>query len=121
MATQVSLFTPISPPKNRPLKQSALPIHSNSPWHRGRPRPRGTLRHPKGAPVGFTQAGGVLRMAQVKEFYVIKEQIFEMVSGGAPIMSQFLTGLFTNDNDYFRFDGPEGVGIDNDYFVSFAI
>ncbi|KAJ4727463.1 photosystem I reaction center subunit II, chloroplastic [Melia azedarach] len=70
--------------------------------------PTKTEAPPKEAPVGFTppeldpntpspifggSTGGLLRKAQVEEFYVItwdspKEQIFEMPTGGAAIMRQ---------------------------------
>ncbi|CAK9139680.1 unnamed protein product [Ilex paraguariensis] len=119
MATQAFLFTPsVSTPKSgdrvvAPWKQSSLasfttpkPLKSAAP-----PRPiRASVEETptKEAPVGFTppqldpttpspifggSTGGLLRKAQVEEFYVItwespKEQIFEMPTGGAAIMRQ---------------------------------
>ncbi|KAF8401698.1 hypothetical protein HHK36_012644 [Tetracentron sinense] len=121
MATQAALFTPtLSTPKSGnhalvPWKpSSSLPFTS--------PRPlnfsvaQRTIKvaaaekavAPTEAPVGFTppeldpntpspifggSTGGLLRKAQVEEFYVItwdspKEQIFEMPTGGAAIMRE---------------------------------
>ncbi|KAK8571830.1 hypothetical protein V6N13_047465 [Hibiscus sabdariffa] len=119
MATQASLFTPTTlKTGNRvavPWKQPSsvkLPIFKS-------PK-RATIKAEateettesttatKEAPVGFTppeldpntpspifggSTGGLLRKAQVEEFYVItwespKEQIFEMPTGGAAIMRQ---------------------------------
>ncbi|KAF6164695.1 hypothetical protein GIB67_033911 [Kingdonia uniflora] len=117
MATQIALFTStISTPSssNRtltPWKQSSSLSFSTS-------RPQRTIKASaaegktetptKEAPVGFTppeldpntpspifggSTGGLLRKAQVEEFYVItwdspKEQVFEMPTGGAAIMRQ---------------------------------
>ncbi|KAL7220472.1 hypothetical protein ACSBR2_013369 [Camellia fascicularis] len=123
MATQASLFTPtLTTPKSSgrvlvPWKQSlALSFASVKPGKfTVTPRPiramaaEGNVEAPaKEAPVGFTppqldpstpspifggSTGGLLRKAQVEEFYVItwespKEQIFEMPTGGAAIMRQ---------------------------------
>ncbi|GFZ08851.1 photosystem I subunit D-1 [Actinidia rufa] len=118
MATQASLFTStLSTPKSghrvvAPWKQpSTLSFPSFKPTKLVVP-PR-TVKTAaeaptKEAPVGFTppeldpstpspifggSTGGLLRKAQVEEFYVItwdspKEQIFEMPTGGAAIMRQ---------------------------------
>ncbi|KAL3505903.1 hypothetical protein ACH5RR_031285 [Cinchona calisaya] len=115
MATQASRFTPTLPSSSDrvtvPWKQSSLVAFAS-------PKPiktRNISRTIKAeaptaeaAPVGFTppeldpntpspifagSTGGLLRKAQVEEFYVItwespKEQIFEMPTGGAAIMRQ---------------------------------
>ncbi|EEF45386.1 photosystem I reaction center subunit II, chloroplastic [Ricinus communis] len=120
MATQASLFTPttLSTPKSSnhaivPWKQSSfLSIPTAKP--RKYSIAQKTIKaaaaegKTKEAPVGFTppeldpstpspifggSTGGLLRKAQVEEFYVItwdspKEQIFEMPTGGAAIMRQ---------------------------------
>ncbi|XP_052207002.1 photosystem I reaction center subunit II, chloroplastic [Diospyros lotus] len=123
MATQASLFTPtLSTPKSGdrvvvPWKQpSALSVATPKPAKFILARrtikvaaAEGSAEAPvKEAPVGFTppeldpstpspifggSTGGLLRKAQVEEFYVItwdspKEQIFEMPTGGAAIMRQ---------------------------------
>ncbi|OIT32651.1 PREDICTED: photosystem I reaction center subunit II, chloroplastic [Nicotiana attenuata] len=119
MATQASLFTPpLSAPKSSsPWKQS---LASFSPKQLkssvSTPRPIRAMAEEAAAaatkeaeaPVGFTppqldpntpspifggSTGGLLRKAQVEEFYVItwespKEQIFEMPTGGAAIMRE---------------------------------
>ncbi|KAK4365928.1 hypothetical protein RND71_013808 [Anisodus tanguticus] len=122
MATQASLFTPaLSAPKpSAPWKQSLVsfsPKQLKSTVSVSRPikamaeeaaaAPAAT-KEEKAAPVGFTppqldpntpspifggSTGGLLRKAQVEEFYVItwespKEQIFEMPTGGAAIMRE---------------------------------
>ncbi|KAA8527586.1 hypothetical protein F0562_034699 [Nyssa sinensis] len=123
MATQSSLFTPtISTPKSghrvaAPWKQSSL-VSFTTPKSVKFAVPPRTIKAAaaeekietptKEAPVGFTppqldpntpspifggSTGGLLRKAQVEEFYVItwdspKEQIFEMPTGGAAIMRQ---------------------------------
>lgn len=122
MATQAGLFTPtLTTPKptNLPWKPtSSLSFTTPKPFTSSIPHrsirvaaadekteaPAAT----KEAPVGFTppqldpntpspifggSTGGLLRKAQVEEFYVItwdspKEQIFEMPTGGAAIMRQ---------------------------------
>ncbi|XP_027152918.1 photosystem I reaction center subunit II, chloroplastic-like [Coffea eugenioides] len=117
MATQASLFTPtLSSPSDRvtvPWKQSSLvafaspkPIKTNMATRTIRAMAEEAST--KAAPAGFTppqldpntpspifagSTGGLLRKAQVEEFYVItwdspKEQIFEMPTGGAAIMRQ---------------------------------
>ncbi|XP_059632512.1 photosystem I reaction center subunit II, chloroplastic-like [Cornus florida] len=123
MATQASLFTPtLSAQKSgdrvaAPWKQSSLvPFTTTKPLKftvaqrtvKVAAAEGKTEAPPKEAPVGFTppeldpntpspifggSTGGLLRKAQVEEFYVItwdspKEQIFEMVTGGAAIMRQ---------------------------------
>ncbi|KAJ0666062.1 putative photosystem I PsaD, photosystem I, reaction centre subunit PsaD superfamily [Helianthus annuus] len=119
MATQASLFTPTL---SNPFNQSSFttPNHTHlKPTTRttftikataaeGSPTPTPTPAPVKEAPVGFTppeldpntpspifagSTGGLLRKAQVEEFYVItwespKEQIFEMPTGGAAIMRE---------------------------------
>ncbi|OMO61204.1 Photosystem I PsaD [Corchorus capsularis] len=122
MATQASLFTPatLSAPKSGdrvavPWKQPSFVTIPSFKSQKFAPR---TIRAEateekaetatKEAPVGFTppeldpstpspifagSTGGLLRKAQVEEFYVItwespKEQIFEMPTGGAAIMRQ---------------------------------
>ncbi|XP_043721741.1 photosystem I reaction center subunit II, chloroplastic [Telopea speciosissima] len=122
MAAQASLFTPtLSTPKSG--SRALIPWKpSSSSFSFAAPRPHNlsisqrTIRaataeektETKEAPVGFTppeldpntpspifggSTGGLLRKAQVEEFYVItwespKEQIFEMPTGGAAIMRQ---------------------------------
>ncbi|KAL3507906.1 hypothetical protein ACH5RR_033288 [Cinchona calisaya] len=116
MATQASLFTPtLSSSSDRvtvPWKQSSLVAFVNKPTktNNNAGASRNTIRAmaEEAAPVGFTppqldpntpspifagSTGGLLRKAQVEEFYVItwespKEQIFEMPTGGAAIMRQ---------------------------------
>ncbi|CAI9762651.1 unnamed protein product [Fraxinus pennsylvanica] len=121
MATQASLFTPALSGGDRvavPWKQSSLasftsprPIKStvaHRPIRAMAEEAPATKVVEKEAPVGFTppeldpntpspifggSTGGLLRKAQVEEFYVItwespKEQIFEMPTGGAAIMRQ---------------------------------
>lgn len=115
MATQASFLTPntISAIKSSnqvivPWKQSSfLPISSVKP-QRSMKVAAAEETVAKEAPVGFTppqldpntpspifggSTGGLLRKAQVEEFYVItwnspKEQIFEMPTGGAAIMRE---------------------------------
>ncbi|KAI3713521.1 hypothetical protein L1987_72099 [Smallanthus sonchifolius] len=114
MATQASLFTPTltNPWKqqssftapNHHLKLTSRSFTIKAAAAEGAPAPA----PPKEAPVGFTppeldpntpspifagSTGGLLRKAQVEEFYVItwespKEQIFEMPTGGAAIMRE---------------------------------
>ncbi|XP_076882720.1 photosystem I reaction center subunit II, chloroplastic-like [Bidens hawaiensis] len=111
MATQASLLTP--PTISNQRKQPS-PLTTIKPL-KVKPTPRLTTIKAmaeeavtKEAPVGFTppeldpntpspifagSTGGLLRKAQVEEFYVItwdstKEQIFEMPTGGAAIMRQ---------------------------------
>ncbi|KAJ8506536.1 hypothetical protein OPV22_007422 [Ensete ventricosum] len=119
MSTQASLFTP---PTTIPFSKPAAP-RSLLPWNQapGVRQLRGaSLRvsateekktaapEAPEAPAGFTppqldpntpspifggSTGGLLRKAQVEEFYVItwdspKEQVFEMPTGGAAIMRQ---------------------------------
>ncbi|XP_009588197.1 photosystem I reaction center subunit II, chloroplastic-like [Nicotiana tomentosiformis] len=121
MASQASLFTPsISGPKTAaPWKQSVSSFSAPKPSKSGvtyRPikatadekAQSATKEAELAAPVGFTppqldpstpspifggSTGGLLRKAQVEEFYVItwespKEQIFEMPTGGAAIMRE---------------------------------
>ncbi|XP_060215383.1 photosystem I reaction center subunit II, chloroplastic [Lycium barbarum] len=123
MATQASLFTPaLSAPKSSaPWKQSLAsfsPKNLKSTVAVTRPiramaeeaaaAPAAATKEEKPAPAGFTppqldpntpspifggSTGGLLRKAQVEEFYVItwespKEQIFEMPTGGAAIMRE---------------------------------
>ncbi|KAD4178426.1 hypothetical protein R6Q59_022021 [Mikania micrantha] len=112
MATQSSLFTPTPIPNHR---KQLSPLTSFTPFKPLKSAPRfatikaATEEAPtKEAPVGFTppeldpntpspifagSTGGLLRKAQVEEFYVItwespKEQIFEMPTGGAAIMRE---------------------------------
>lgn len=115
--TQASLFAPANfstTKSSAPWKQS--PSFSVRPLKHNAPRTNtikamaeGKTETPtKEAPVGFTppeldpntpspifggSTGGLLRKAQVEEFYVItwespKEQIFEMPTGGAAIMRE---------------------------------
>ncbi|XP_057736626.1 photosystem I reaction center subunit II, chloroplastic-like [Arachis stenosperma] len=122
MATQASLFTPpLSAPKptDRTWKQAAAVSFTTPKLNLRFPSVRASAAEEKveaaaaekekeEAPVGFTppeldpntpspifggSTGGLLRKAQVEEFYVItwdspKEQIFEMPTGGAAIMRQ---------------------------------
>ncbi|XP_057475811.1 photosystem I reaction center subunit II, chloroplastic-like [Actinidia eriantha] len=116
MATQASLFTPtLFTPKPGPAstwnQPSILSFTGPKPTKLSvAPRPVKTTATEKAveAPVGFCppeldpstpspifggSTGGLLRKAQVEEFYVItwespKEQIFEMPTGGAAIMRQ---------------------------------
>ncbi|KAL1293628.1 hypothetical protein HN51_054273 [Arachis hypogaea] len=122
MATQASLFTPpLSAPKptDRAWKQAAAVSFTTPKLNLRFPSIRASAAEEKveaaaaekekeEAPVGFTppeldpntpspifggSTGGLLRKAQVEEFYVItwdspKEQIFEMPTGGAAIMRQ---------------------------------
>ena len=109
MATQASLFTP----PFSASKSSALSFTTPKTLNFSAPK-RTTIKAStdaptkKEAPVGFTppqldpstpspifggSTGGLLRKAQVEEFYVItwesgKEQVFEMPTGGAAIMRQ---------------------------------
>lgn len=109
MATQASLFTP----PFSASKSSALSFTTPKTLKFSAPK-RTTIKAStdaptkKEAPVGFTppqldpstpspifggSTGGLLRKAQVEEFYVItwesgKEQVFEMPTGGAAIMRQ---------------------------------
>ncbi|WOH16039.1 hypothetical protein DCAR_0935588 [Daucus carota subsp. sativus] len=117
MATQASLFTPALTTPNSSWKNSTLisftkPLKSAVSPSRTAIRAEGQTAEPavepKKAPAGFTppqldpntpspifggSTGGLLRKAQVEEFYVItwespKEQIFEMPTGGAAIMRE---------------------------------
>ncbi|KAK1387784.1 Photosystem I reaction center subunit II, chloroplastic [Heracleum sosnowskyi] len=117
MATQASLFTPTLTNPNSSWKQSTLisfvrPLKSTvSPSRtiiRAAEGKTEAAVEEKKAPAGFTppqldpntpspifggSTGGLLRKAQVEEFYVItwespKEQIFEMPTGGAAIMRE---------------------------------
>eukprot|EP00262_Sarcandra_glabra_P003444 TRINITY_DN14148_c0_g1_i1.p1 TRINITY_DN14148_c0_g1~~TRINITY_DN14148_c0_g1_i1.p1 ORF type:complete len:206 (+),score=23.63 TRINITY_DN14148_c0_g1_i1:170-787(+) len=117
MATQTALFTPtLSTPKSTtraliPWKPtSLLPFTSTKSLNLSMSRSvkAAATEQKIEAPVGFTppeldpntpspifggSTGGLLRKAQVEEFYVItwdspKEQIFEMPTGGAAIMRQ---------------------------------
>uniref|UniRef100_A0A2P2J8T6 Photosystem I reaction center subunit II, chloroplastic n=1 Tax=Rhizophora mucronata TaxID=61149 RepID=A0A2P2J8T6_RHIMU len=118
MATQAGLFTPtITAPRSSkfslvPLKPCSNSLSFNPSMTRRTIRVAAAQGSPeaptKEAPVGFTppeldpstpspifggSTGGLLRKAQVEEFYVItwdspKEQIFEMPTGGAAIMRQ---------------------------------
>ncbi|OVA12588.1 Photosystem I PsaD [Macleaya cordata] len=121
MATQAALFTPaLSTSKSSSLawKQSST-VSFTTPKTFKFTAPQRSIKAsategkteeapPKEAPVGFTppeldpntpspifggSTGGLLRKAQVEEFYVItwdspKEQVFEMPTGGAAIMRQ---------------------------------
>ncbi|RWR72658.1 PSI reaction center subunit II [Cinnamomum micranthum f. kanehirae] len=117
MAAQATLFTPtIFTPKSTthalvPWKPSAsFPVTGHRPltFSTSRTIRAAVTEEKTEAPVGFTppeldpntpspifggSTGGLLRKAQVEEFYVItwdspKEQIFEMPTGGAAIMRQ---------------------------------
>ncbi|XP_034673280.1 photosystem I reaction center subunit II, chloroplastic-like [Vitis riparia] len=118
MATQAGLLTPttITTPKSRSLTLVPWKPSSFSSFSTSKPINRAikamaeekTEAPVKEAPVGFTppeldpnmpspifggSTGGLLRKAQVEEFYVItwespREQIFEMPTGGAAIMRQ---------------------------------
>ncbi|CAI9291095.1 unnamed protein product [Lactuca saligna] len=114
MATQASLFAPTIPNQTSPWKQSQLtsfttvkPTKPTTRFTTIKAAAAGEVPT-KEAPVGFTppeldpntpspifagSTGGLLRKAQVEEFYVItwespKEQIFEMPTGGAAIMRE---------------------------------
>ncbi|KAL3626263.1 hypothetical protein CASFOL_029812 [Castilleja foliolosa] len=121
MATQASLFTPAlaADRVTAPWKQSLSQFSTLNPTksisavaHRpiramAENAPAAATKEPE-APAGFTppeldpntpspifggSTGGLLRKAQVEEFYVItwdspKEQVFEMPTGGAAIMRQ---------------------------------
>ncbi|KAL3648952.1 hypothetical protein CASFOL_005355 [Castilleja foliolosa] len=121
MATQASLFTPALAADRvaAPWKQSLAQFSTLKPTksvsavaHRpiramAENAPAAPTKEPE-APAGFTppeldpntpspifggSTGGLLRKAQVEEFYVItwespKEQVFEMPTGGAAIMRQ---------------------------------
>ncbi|KAK6913921.1 Photosystem I PsaD [Dillenia turbinata] len=122
MATQASIFSPtISNPKSTivPWKSSSslassfatpktIKFSGGSRTIKAMAEEAPAPTKTAGAPVGFTppqldpntpspifggSTGGLLRKAQVEEFYVItwespKEQIFEMPTGGAAIMRQ---------------------------------
>ncbi|XP_054806956.1 photosystem I reaction center subunit II, chloroplastic-like [Prosopis cineraria] len=123
MATQASLFTPpissstLSSLKNqsalpfsfKPLNFTASTARSSTVIRAAEEKTEAApVTKEAEAPVGFTppeldpntpspifggSTGGLLRKAQVEEFYVItwdspKEQIFEMPTGGAAIMRQ---------------------------------
>ncbi|KAK9059341.1 hypothetical protein SSX86_021961 [Deinandra increscens subsp. villosa] len=119
MATQASLFTPPTTISNQtsPWKHSSFtfptikPLKSPSSQFTTAIRAAAAVGEEvptKPAPAGFTppeldpntpspifagSTGGLLRKAQVEEFYVItwespKEQIFEMPTGGAAIMRE---------------------------------
>ena len=114
MATQASLFTP---PLSNPITTRKQLTTTTTTTLKLPHRPftikataadAPTPAPPKEAPAGFTppeldpntpspifagSTGGLLRKAQVEEFYVItwespKEQIFEMPTGGAAIMRE---------------------------------
>ncbi|BAT94054.1 hypothetical protein VIGAN_08062100, partial [Vigna angularis var. angularis] len=120
MATQASLFSP-SFSALKPTDRVSVPWKQSPTFSFSSPKPlkfSKTIRAAaadetaeavtKEAPVGFTppeldpntpspifggSTGGLLRKAQVEEFYVItwtspKEQIFEMPTGGAAIMRE---------------------------------
>nr|GEZ34112.1 photosystem I reaction center subunit II, chloroplastic-like [Tanacetum cinerariifolium] len=117
MATQASLFTPtlsksfkettFTSTKHLNLTTRTFTIKASS-ADGATPAAPPAEAPPKPAPVGFTppeldpntpspifagSTGGLLRKAQVEEFYVItwespKEQIFEMPTGGAAIMRE---------------------------------
>ncbi|KAL4565420.1 hypothetical protein LXL04_029514 [Taraxacum kok-saghyz] len=114
MATQASLFTPTIPNQTTAWKQSQItafatikPTKPTARFTTIKATAAGEVPT-KEAPVGFTppeldpntpspifagSTGGLLRKAQVEEFYVItwespKEQIFEMPTGGAAIMRE---------------------------------
>ncbi|XP_059299027.1 photosystem I reaction center subunit II, chloroplastic [Lycium ferocissimum] len=118
MATQASLFTPalsapwkqslasFSPKQLKSTVAVTRPIRAMA--EEAAAAPAATTKEEKPAPAGFTppqldpntpspifggSTGGLLRKAQVEEFYVItwespKEQIFEMPTGGAAIMRE---------------------------------
>lgn len=120
MATQASLFTPtLSSPSDRvtvPWKQASFVSVATPKPLKSMSTSRSSIRamaeeapvKEVEAPAGFTppqldpntpspifagSTGGLLRKAQVEEFYVItwespKEQIFEMPTGGAAIMRE---------------------------------
>ncbi|XP_047983796.1 photosystem I reaction center subunit II, chloroplastic-like [Salvia hispanica] len=118
MATQASLFSAAAPKSAvaAPWKQSLASFPSLKPAKTHTPRPIRAMAEEApaateaapAAPAGFTppeldpntpspifggSTGGLLRKAQVEEFYVItwespKEQVFEMPTGGAAIMRQ---------------------------------
>ncbi|XP_075473572.1 photosystem I reaction center subunit II, chloroplastic-like [Primulina tabacum] len=115
MATQTSLFTPtlsatkptdrVAAPWKQSLAQFSIPklvkgasSVSNGPIKAmAEEAPAGftppTLDPNTPSPIFGGSTGGLLRKAQVEEFYVItwdspKEQIFEMPTGGAAIMRQ---------------------------------
>ncbi|XP_076922985.1 photosystem I reaction center subunit II, chloroplastic-like [Bidens hawaiensis] len=117
MATQASLFTPTLSNPTYPFKPTTFTIRtttftikatSSEGTTTPAPAPAPAPAPPKEAPAGFTppeldpntpspifagSTGGLLRKAQVEEFYVItwdspKEQIFEMPTGGAAIMRE---------------------------------
>ncbi|KAI3710692.1 hypothetical protein L2E82_40481 [Cichorium intybus] len=114
MAAQASLFTPTLSNPVSPWKQSSftavkqLKLTSRTFTIKAAADEVAAPAPPKEAPVGFTppeldpntpspifagSTGGLLRKAQVEEFYVItwespKEQIFEMPTGGAAIMRE---------------------------------
>ncbi|MED6188370.1 hypothetical protein PIB30_085303, partial [Stylosanthes scabra] len=140
MATQASLFTPplFAPkPSDRPWKQAPAVSFTTQKAQLRFATIRASAAEEKveaaaapaaekeEAPVGFTppeldpntpspifggSTGGLLRKAQVEEFYVItwdspKEQIFEMPTGGAAIMRQvvFILELEFRSLSVFRF------------------
>ncbi|AES93664.1 putative photosystem I PsaD [Medicago truncatula] len=121
MATQASLFTPpLSSPKPwkqpstlsfislKPIKFTTKTTKISAADEKTEAASVTTKEEAPAAPVGFTppeldpntpspifggSTGGLLRKAQVEEFYVItwespKEQIFEMPTGGAAIMRE---------------------------------
>ncbi|KAG6435546.1 hypothetical protein SASPL_100420 [Salvia splendens] len=116
MATQASLFSAAAAPKSSvaaPWKQSLASFPTLKPAKTQTIRPIRAMAEEataatEAAPAGFTppeldpntpspifggSTGGLLRKAQVEEFYVItwespKEQVFEMPTGGAAIMRQ---------------------------------
>ncbi|OIW11168.1 hypothetical protein TanjilG_22975 [Lupinus angustifolius] len=120
MATQASLFTPTLSKPSLPWKQPSTRSFTSPKPLNFTTSPKLTITAAtadekteaplakKEAPVGFTppeldpntpspifggSTGGLLRKAQVEEFYVItwdspKEQIFEMPTGGAAIMRE---------------------------------
>ncbi|XP_071730662.1 photosystem I reaction center subunit II, chloroplastic-like [Rutidosis leptorrhynchoides] len=117
MTTQASFFTPTISNQTTQWKQPHSQLTSFTTIKPSKSTPIFTIKAAAGettpaavkeAPVGFTppeldpntpspifagSTGGLLRKAQVEEFYVItwespKEQIFEMPTGGAAIMRQ---------------------------------
>ncbi|XP_044486798.1 photosystem I reaction center subunit II, chloroplastic-like [Mangifera indica] len=119
MATQASLFTPAAlsaaksshratVPWKQPSSLSSRPLKTVPRSIRAMAEETTETPTKEAAPVGFTppeldpntpspifggSTGGLLRKAQVEEFYVItwespKEQIFEMPTGGAAIMRE---------------------------------
>ena len=110
MATQAASASLFTPSTLNPARSISFPKPFLLPLpHPSRPSPlRASAADAPPAPAGFTppqldpntpspifagSTGGLLRKAQVEEFYVItwespKEQIFEMPTGGAAIMRE---------------------------------